>query len=52
MTPKEIFITEWNDGDWSLSFQHPDELDNPYLQIKPRNVYKMEIDWRLLKNER
>lgn len=51
MIPKEVYLIEWQDETWSVEMDNPDDLDWPFLGYKPNNVYKIEIDWRLLEKE-
>lgn len=47
MTPKYVYLMEIEDGTWRCSLT--DDIRSWPVLIK--NIYKMEIDWRLLKNE-
>ena len=61
MTPKQVYLVEWHRDTWDATILNPKGLSieelcgifplNRYFQDTPKNIYKLDIDWRLLKDE-
>lgn len=46
--PREVWIVEFKDGAWDSSLL-AEEVELLWPRIK--NVYRMDLDWRLIKND-